>query len=169
LEKERPSISHWTRKGNKMTNKIILLVDDNKNDVLLAQRALKKSNLANDVVVANDGEEALDYLFCRGKYAGSDANCDLPVVTLLDLKMPKVDGLEVLKQIRNNPRTKNLPVIILTSSREETDIIQSYNLGCNAYVRKPVEFNQFVEAVKQLGLFWLVLNEPPIPDNRKAK
>jgi two-component system response regulator len=150
-----------------MTNKCILLVDDSKNDVLLAQRALSKSNIANDVVVAGDGEEALDYLFCRGKYAARDVSCDPPVVILLDLKMPKMDGLEVLKQIRQNPKTKSLPVVILTCSREETDVIQSYNLGCNAYVRKPVDFVQFVEAVKQLGLFWLVLNEPPIQESGK--
>lgn len=144
-----------------MANKTILLVDDNENDVILTQRALKKNNIANNVVVAYDGEEALDYLFCRGKYINRDVNCDIPVVTLLDLKMPKVHGLEVLKQIRENPTTKNLPVVILTSSKEDIDIIESYNLGCNAYVRKPVDFNQFTEAIKQLGLFWLVLNEPP--------
>ena len=145
-----------------MQNKIILLVDDNNNDVLLAQRALKKSNIANEVVVANNGEEALEYLFCRGKYEHRDQNSTNPVVVLLDLKMPKVDGLEVLKQMRAIPETKNIPVVVLTSSSEDTDIIKSYNLGCNAYVRKPVDFNQFVEAVKQLGLFWLVLNEPPL-------
>jgi two-component system response regulator len=150
-----------------MTNKSILLVDDNTNDVLLTQRALRKNNIANTVIVANDGEEALDYLFCRGKYSTRDVNCDPPVVILLDLKMPKMDGLEVLKQIRQNPKTKSLPVVILTCSREETDVIQSYNLGCNAYVRKPVDFVQFVEAVKQLGLFWLVLNEPPIQESGK--
>ena len=152
-----------------MANKSILLVDDNRNDVLLTQRAIKKNNIANDVVVASDGEEALDYLFCRGKYADRDVTCDPPVVVLLDLKMPRVDGLETLKQIRENPNTKNLPVVMLTSSKEDTDVLQSYNLGCNAYVRKPVEFNQFAEAIKQLGLFWLVLNEPPPPDTRKAK
>jgi two-component system response regulator len=152
-----------------MANKSILLVDDNHNDILLTQRAIKKNNIANDVVVAADGEEALDYLFCRGKYANRDLMCDPPVVVLLDLKMPKLDGLETLKQIRENPKTKNLPVVMLTSSKEDTDVLQSYNLGCNAYVRKPVEFNQFAEAIKQLGLFWLVLNEPPPPDTRKAK
>jgi two-component system, response regulator len=145
-----------------MANKTILLVDDNENDIYLTQRALKKSNIANNVVVASDGEEALDYLFCRGKYAHRDKNCDNPIVTLLDLNMPKVGGLEVLKRIRENPLTKNLPVVILTSSTEDSDIIRSYNLGCNAYVRKPVDFDQFVEAVKQLGLFWLILNESPI-------
>jgi two-component system, response regulator len=144
-----------------VANKTILLVDDNGNDILLAQRALKKNNIANNVVIAHDGEEALDYLFCRGQYAQRDANCDIPVITLLDLNMPRVHGLEVLKQIRENPKTKNLPVVILTSSKEDSDLIQSYNLGCNAYVRKPVDFNQFAEAVKQLGLFWLVLNEYP--------
>ena len=152
-----------------MANKTILLVDDNENDILLAQRALKKSNISNNVVVAREGEEALDYLFCRGKYAHRDVNCDNPAVALLDLSMPMVHGLEVPKQIRENPKTKNLPVVILTSSKEDSDIIQSYDLGCNAYVCKPVDFNKFVEAVKQLGLFWLVLNEPPILEERKAK
>jgi two-component system response regulator len=150
------------REVNDMANKTILLVDDNKNDVFLAQRALKKSNLNNNVVVASNGEEALDYLYCRGKYADRDQNCDVPLVTLLDLKMPKMDGLETLKQIRDNPKTKNLPVVMLTSSEEDTDIIRSYNLGCNAYVRKPVDFDQFAEAIKQMGFFWLVLNEAPI-------
>ena len=145
-----------------MASKSILLIDDNENDVLLAQRALKKNNISNEVVVARDGREALDYLFCKGKYARRDVNCNPPVVALLDLKMPRLNGLEVLKQIRENPKTKNLPVVILTSSNEDSDLIQSYDLGCNAYIRKPVDFNQFAEAVKQLGLFWLVLNEPPI-------
>ena len=144
-----------------MANKSILLVDDNENDILLAQRALKKSNITNNVVVARNGEEALDYLFCRGKYASRDADCDPPVVTLLDLNMPRVHGLEVLKQIRQHPKTKNLPIVILTSSKEDSDLIQSYDLGCNAYVRKPVDFIQFAEAVKQLGIFWLLLNEQP--------
>ncbi len=145
-----------------MPDKIILLVDDNEHDIFLTQRALKKSNIANAVVIAHDGQEALDYLFGKGQYAGRDLT-QMPVVTLLDLKMPKIDGLEVLKQIRDNPRTKFIPVVILTASKEDIDIIKSYTGGCNAYVTKPVDFNQFVDAVKQLGLFWLVLNEPPKP------
>ncbi|HEX7475564.1 MAG TPA: response regulator [Dehalococcoidales bacterium] len=143
-----------------MTDKIILLVDDNENDVFLAQRALKKSNIANEVVVASDGQEALDYLFGNGKYTGRDLT-QMPVVILLDLKMPKVDGFEVLRQIRANPQTKLLAVVCLTSSKLEIDIIKGYSEGCNAYVTKPVDFDQFAEAVKQLGLFWLVLNQPP--------
>jgi two-component system, response regulator len=141
-------------------NKTILLVDDNEHDVFLTQRALKKSNIANQVVVANDGQEALDYLFGTGKYAERDLS-QMPVVTLLDLKMPRVDGFEVLKQIRANASTRNLPVVILTASREDIDIVKSYTQGCNAYVTKPVDFDQFADAVKQLGLFWLLLNEPP--------
>jgi two-component system, response regulator len=145
-----------------MENKVILLVDDNEHDVFLTQRALKKSNIANGLVVANDGQEALDYLFGKGKYAGRDLS-QMPVVTLLDIKMPRVDGFEVLKRIRANPQTKFLPVVILTASKEDVDIVKSYTEGCNAYVTKPVGFDQFVDAVKQLGLFWLVLNEPPRP------
>lgn len=145
-----------------MPNKIILLVDDNEHDVFLTQRALKKSNIANEVVVAWDGQEALDYLFGQGKYAGRDLT-QMPVLTLLDIKMPKVDGFEVLKQMRSNPRTRLLSVVCLTASKEERDIFKGYTEGCNAYVTKPVDFDQFAEAVKQLGLFWLVLNEPP-PD-----
>ena len=143
-----------------MTDKIILLVDDNENDVFLAQRALKKSNIANEVVVASDGQEALDYLFGNGKYTGRDLT-QMPVVILLDLRMPKVDGFQVLRQIRANPQTKLLAVVCLTSSKLEIDIIKGYSEGCNAYVTKPVDFDQFAEAVKQLGLFWLVLNQPP--------
>jgi two-component system, response regulator len=143
-----------------MEEKVILLVDDNEHDVFLTQRALKKSNLANELIVANDGQEALDYLFGKGKYAGRDLN-SMPVVTLLDIKMPRVDGFEVLKQIRANPLTKYLPVVMLTASKEDIDIVKGYAEGCNAYVTKPVGFDQFVDAVKQLGLFWLVLNEPP--------
>jgi two-component system response regulator len=144
-----------------MKEKVILLVDDNKNDVFLTLRALKKSKIANDVVVASDGVEALDYLLGRGKYGGRDLS-QMPVVTFLDLKMPRMDGLETLKFIRTNELTKFLPVVVLTASKEEADIIESYKLGCNAYVRKPVDFEQFAEAAKQLGLFWLVLNEPPM-------
>ena len=144
-----------------MKDKVILLVDDNKNDVFLTLRALKKNKIANDVVVASDGVEALDYLLGRGKYSGRDLS-QLPVVTFLDLKMPRMDGLETLRLIRANELTRFLPVVVLTASKEEADIIESYKLGCNAYVRKPVDFEQFAEAAKQLGLFWLVLNEPPV-------
>jgi len=143
-----------------MANKNILLVDDNPNDVFLTQRALKKNNISNQVIIAEDGVEAIEYLFGTGKYANRDLN-DMPVVTLLDLKMPRMDGLEVLKLIRVNEITKLLPVVVLTASKEDADVINSYKLGCNAYVRKPVDFNQFAEAVRQLGLFWLLLNEPP--------
>lgn len=143
-----------------MNNKVIMLVDDNEHDVFLTQRALQKSNIVNEVVVANDGQGALDYLFRKGKYKDRDAG-QMPVVILLDLKMPRVDGFEVLKQIRSNPKTKYTPVVIMTASKEEVDILKGYTEGCNAFVTKPIDFNQFAEVVKQLGLFWLVLNEPP--------
>ena len=143
-----------------MPEKDILLVEDNPADVTLTLRALKKANIVNGVVVARDGIEALDYLFAKGQYAERDKK-ELPIVVLLDLKLPKVDGIEVLKQVRNNPLTKLLPVVILTSSKEESDVQKCYEYNCNSYVRKPVDFNQFAEAVKQLGLYWLVLNEPP--------
>ena len=143
-----------------MTQKMILLVEDNPDDEALTLRALNKNRVANNIVVARDGVEALDYLFASGSYAGRDP-FDLPQVVLLDLKLPKVDGLEVLRRIRSDPRTRMLPVVILTSSREEQDLIQAYTSGANSYVRKPVDFNQFVEAIGQLGLYWLVLNEAP--------
>jgi CheY-like chemotaxis protein len=143
-----------------MKNKIILLVEDNPNDVELTKRALKKNNLLNEVVVAEDGVEALDYLFGTGEYEGKD-KMPLPTLILLDLKLPRVDGLEVLREIRQNPRTKLLPVVVLTSSKEDQDLINSYNLGANSYIRKPVDFKQFTEAVQSLGLYWLVLNELP--------
>ena len=143
-----------------MHNKTILLVEDNQDDELLTMRALRQNNIRNDVVVARDGAEALDYLFCLGTYAHRDAN-QLPEVVLLDLKLPKIDGLEVLNQIRKDPRTAFLPVVILTSSKEESDLSTCYKLGANSYVRKPVDFNQFIEAVRQLGLYWLILNETP--------
>lgn len=138
----------------------ILLVEDNPNDVELALHALEKNNIANHIEVARDGAEALDFLFGTGAYAGRNIQ-DGPKVILLDLKLPKVDGLEVLEQVRSDPRTKNIPVVILTSSREERDIAESYNLGVNSYIVKPVDFEQFTEAVRQLGLYWLLLNQPP--------
>ena len=143
-----------------MENKMILLVEDNPDDEALTLRALKKSNIMNKVVVARDGAEALDFLFCTGTYADRDPN-NKPQVILLDLKLPKVDGLEVLRQIRANESTRLLPVVILTSSTEEQDLIKGYGLGANSYVRKTVDFNQFVESVRQLGLYWLILNEAP--------
>ena len=139
---------------------MILLVEDNPDDEALTLRALNKSKIANKIVVVRDGVEALDYLFCTGAYADRDP-LELPQVTLLDLKLPKVDGLEVLRRIRSDTRTKMLPVVILTSSKEEQDMVNAYSSGANSYVRKPVDFNQFVEAIGQLGLYWLVLNEPP--------
>jgi two-component system response regulator len=142
-----------------MENKVILLVEDNPRDEALTLRALKKSNIANEVIVVRDGVEALDYLFGTGAYAGRDRNV-LPQVMLLDLKLPKLDGLQVLQQMRADQRTRRVPVVVFTSSNEEEDIISSYNLGANSYVRKPVDFEHFVEATKQLGLYWLVLNEP---------
>ena len=146
---------------SKMEAKSILLVEDNPDDEALTLRALKTSNLANKVVVARDGAEALDYLFATGSYVGRDIN-DMPEVTLLDLKLPKVDGLEVLKRLRADERTRLLPVVILTSSTEEQDLIRSYSLGANSYIAKPVDFLRFTEAVKQLGLYWLLLNELPV-------
>jgi two-component system response regulator len=143
-----------------MNNKIILLVEDNPDDVELTLRAFKKNNISNNIIVAKDGVEALDYLFGKGIYAGRDVK-DMPIVTLLDLKLPKIDGMEVLKTIRQNDLTKLLPVIILTSSAQEIDLVNGYKMGANSYVRKPVDFNKFVEAIKSLGLFWLVWNEPP--------
>ena len=137
-----------------------MLVDDNEDDVFLTLRALKKNNIANEVIVARDGLEALDYLFGTGLYAGRNVH-QMPVVALLDLNMPRMSGHQVLKKIRENPLTRLLPVVILTASKEESDIFKSYELGSNAYVRKPVDFLQFSEAIKQLGLFWLVLNESP--------
>ncbi|MFI5306847.1 MAG: response regulator [Polyangiales bacterium] len=146
------------------TDKVILLVEDNPRDEELTLRALKKSNVVNPIVVARDGVEAHDYLFARGAHADREPAA-VPQVVLLDLKLPKVDGLEVLRAIRANDATKLLPVVVLTSSVEEQDLIRSYSLGANSYVRKPVDFVQFVEAVRQLGLYWLVLNHvaPPEP------
>lgn len=139
---------------------MILLVEDNPDDEALTIRALKKNNIGNRLIIVRDGVEALDFLFCTGLHAGRDSK-DTPQVVLLDLKLPKLDGLEVLNRIRENEATKLLPVVILTSSKEEQDLLKGYKLGANSYVRKPVDFNQFVEAVRQLGLYWLVLNEVP--------
>ena len=143
-----------------MDEKIIFLVEDNPDDEALTLRALRKNNILNEVVVARDGVEALDYLFCRGEYADREPDL-LPQIVLLDLKLPKLNGLEVLVQIRANKRTKCLPVVILTSSKEEKDIIDGYELGANSYVRKPVGFDEFSKAIKNLGLYWLILNESP--------
>ena len=148
-----------------MKEPVILLVEDNADDEALTMRALRKNNITNKIVVARDGVEALDYLFARGKYAGRDISAQ-PAVILLDLKLPKLDGFEVLRELRADFRTKLLPVVILTSSKEQQDIASGYNLGANSYVRKPVDFQQFVEAVRQLGLYWLVLNEEPVPNFR---
>jgi len=143
-----------------LESRVILLVEDNPDDVELTLLALKENNIMNEVVVAWDGAEALDYVFCTGQYAGRDP-CAVPQVVLLDLKLPKVDGLEVLQRLRADDSKKLLPVVILTSSKEEKDLVNGYKLGANSYIRKPVDFTQFAEAVRQLGLYWLVLNEPP--------
>lgn len=140
-----------------MKNKVILLVEDNPRDEALTLRALKKSNIVNEVIVAHDGVEALDYLFGTGNYAGRDMTI-MPQLILLDLKLPKIDGLQVLQEIRNDKRTHNLAVVIFTSSNEEEDVIKSYDLGANSYVRKPVDFESFSDATRRLGLYWLVLN-----------
>jgi len=143
-----------------MASDVILLVEDNPDDEALTIRALNRNNITNEVVVARDGVQAMDYVFATGDHADRDIK-DLPRLVLLDLKLPKVDGLEVLKQIRADERTKRLPVVVLTSSKEEQDLVDSYNLGVNSYIRKPVDFTLFTEAVRQVGLYWLVLNEPP--------
>jgi two-component system, response regulator len=143
-----------------MRDKIILLVEDNPDDELLTLRALRKNNVLNKVVVARDGVEALDYLFGTGRYSGRDTAV-MPQLILLDLKLPKIDGLEVLKRLRADERTRLLPVVILTSSREEQDMLDGYGFGANSYVRKPVNFEQFVQAIEQLKLYWLILNEAP--------
>jgi two-component system response regulator len=143
-----------------MKTKTILLVEDNPDDVQLTIRALKKSKILNEVVVAHDGVEALDYLFGTGTYAGRDTKI-MPQVVLLDLKMPRMDGLEVLQRIRQDERTKLQPVVVMTTSSEDQDRVESYNLGANSYIRKPLDFHQFAEGVRQLGIYWLVLNEAP--------
>ena len=146
-------------------NLIILLVEDDADDEALTLRALKQNRIHNQVMIARDGVEALDFLFATGDYAGRDANV-LPQVVLLDLKLPKIDGLEVLRRIRANELTRRLPVVILTSSNEEQDRVSGYDLGANSYVQKPVDFGQFAEAVRQLGLYWLILNQPAPPTRR---
>ena len=142
---------------NKAIN--ILLVEDNPDDVELTLHALKKNNIVNPVKIARDGLEALDYLFYSGKYQGADH--DLPNVILLDLKLPKVDGIEVLQRVKSGRKTKLIPVVVLTSSKEESDLIRSYDLGVNSYIRKPVDFDQFVETVRQIGFYWMLINEQP--------
>jgi two-component system response regulator len=143
-----------------MKDKTILLVEDNPDDVELTMRSLRKHNILNEVVIAGDGQQALNYLFGTGEYTGRELS-SMPAVILLDLKLPKIDGLEVLRHLRADKRTELLPVVIVTSSKEERDLINGYKLGANSYVRKPVDFLQFSEAVRQLGLYWLLLNEPP--------
>jgi two-component system response regulator len=145
-------------------NHMILLIEDNSDDEALTLRALKKNNISNEIVIARDGVEALDFLFGTGAYA-SRVGGVLPQLILLDLKLPKLDGFEVLKRLRADPRTKLIPVVILTSSKEQQDIVNGYGLGANSYVRKPVDFLQFVESVRQLGLYWLVINEQPSPEH----
>lgn len=143
-----------------MYEKVILLVEDNPNDIALTLRAFKKSNINYKVITIEDGQEALDYFLCKGRFEGKDPQ-DLPSVVLLDINLPKVNGFEVLKAIRENRLTKYLPVVILTSSKEELDIINGYSLGANSYIQKPVDFNKFFEAVQTLGLYWLLINESP--------
>ncbi len=149
-----------------MKNRTILLVEDNPDDEVLTIRALKKNNILNEIIVAHDGVEAIDYIFGTGLYKGRDINI-MPSVTLLDLKMPRMDGLEVLRRIRTDERTRLIPVVILTSSKEEKDLIDSYSLGANSYICKPVDFDKFTEAIRQLGLYWLLLNEEP-PTKRRV-
>ncbi len=151
-----------------MNDKIILLVEDNPDDVALRLRSLKKNNILNKVIVARDGAEALEYLLGTGGYMGRDLSI-MPAVILLDLKLPKIDGLDVLRRLRADERTKLLPVVILTSSKEEQDMINSYKFGANSYIRKPVDFSKFTEAIRNLGLYWLVLNEPPPVEKRSEK
>jgi two-component system, response regulator len=144
----------------------ILLVEDNQDDMDLALHALKREKLANNIYVARDGEEALDFIFCRGAFAHRSFDHP-PKLVLLDLKLPKVDGLEVLKQVKADSRTKVIPVVIMTSSKEERDLVASYNLGANSYIQKPVDFGQFRETVKSVGLYWLVTNQPPVVEDRQ--
>lgn len=139
----------------------ILLVEDNQDDLELALHALRRENLANKILVVRDGEEALDFLFCRGKFTGRSVDHP-PKLMLLDLKLPKVDGMEVLKQVKGDARLKRIPVVIMTSSREERDLVASYNLGANSYIQKPVDFEKFRNTVKTVGLYWLIINQPPV-------
>jgi two-component system response regulator len=138
----------------------LLLVEDNPQDLELSLRALRKANLSNHIQVARDGAEALEFIFCEGAFAGRKIS-DVPRVILLDLKLPKVDGLEVLTRIKGDPRTRTIPIVVLTSSKEQSDVVESYNLGVNSYIVKPVNFERFVEAVSALGLYWLLYNQPP--------
>jgi two-component system response regulator len=142
----------------------ILLVEDNQDDMDLALHALRRGKLANRIFVVRDGEEALDFLFCRAKYVERSLDHP-PKLVLLDLKLPKVDGMEVLKQVKSHPQTKTIPVVIMTSSKEERDLVASYNQGANSYIQKPVDFDQFRETVKTVGLYWLIINLPPVPEN----
>jgi len=142
----------------------ILLVEDNQDDLDLALHALRRENLANKILVVRDGEEALDFLFCRGKFAGRSIDRP-PKLVLLDLKLPKVDGMEVLKQVKGDPVLKSIPVVIMTSSKEERDLLASYHLGANSYIQKPVDFEQFRSTVKTIGLYWLLINQPPVAQN----
>jgi CheY-like chemotaxis protein len=145
---------------NEATIGEILIVEDNEQDLALAQRALRKANVTNRIQVARDGEEALDFIFCEGAFTQRSME-DGPKVILLDLKLPKIDGLEVLQRIKGDPRTKSIPVVVLTSSKEQSDVVESYHLGVNSYIVKPVNFEQFSEAVQKLGFYWLLLNHPP--------
>jgi two-component system, response regulator len=149
-------------------NHIILLVEDRADDVELTVRAFEKAKVANEIVVAGDGEEAIDYLFATGRHTGRDPKV-MPQVVLLDLKLPKIDGLGVLRRMRSDDRTRRLPVVIMTSSNEEQDVISGYDLGANSFVRKPVDFVQFVEAARLLGLYWLVMNEPAPPEQARGR
>ncbi len=143
-----------------MNPKSILLVEDNSSDVALTRRAFEKNGIRNELRVASDGQDALDYLYCEGLHAGRDPG-DMPILVLLDLKMPRIDGLEVLRRLRADARTRRIPVAILTSSTEEQDVAAGYDLGTNSYIRKPVDFQEFAEVVKQLGIYWVMVNEPP--------
>lgn len=144
-----------------MNNRKILLVEDNPDDIELTLRAFRKNNIKNEIIIKRDGAEALDFFFGKDGVAVNNCN-DLPILTMLDLKLPKIDGLDVLKKIRSDKRTKLIPVVILTSSNEQSDLLSGYELGCNSYIRKPVDFNQFTDTVKQLGFYWLLINEIPL-------